>query len=101
MRMNAVIARTFGFDCATPNEENARRTASAFRMGRLYHGPFYSWVFVSIRGPIFCPLLQSPFTLKNPLLGLLAAIAAGILAFRFIPFGQFEILAGIGAFFLL
>ncbi|HEY1496055.1 MAG TPA: ComEC/Rec2 family competence protein [Candidatus Solibacter sp.] len=39
--------------------------------------------------------------MKNPLLGPLAAIAAGILAFRFIPFGQFEILAAIGAFLLL
>jgi competence protein ComEC len=39
--------------------------------------------------------------LKHPLLGPLAAIAAGILAFRFVPFGQSEILGAIGAFLLL
>jgi competence protein ComEC len=39
--------------------------------------------------------------LKHPLLGPLAAIAAGILAFRFIPFGQLEILGSIGAFLAL
>ncbi|MCU1232261.1 MAG: internalization-related competence protein ComEC/Rec2 [Candidatus Solibacter sp.] len=39
--------------------------------------------------------------MKHPLLGPLAAIAAGILVFRFVPFGQFEILAGIGAFLFL
>jgi hypothetical protein len=38
---------------------------------------------------------------KHPLLGPLAAIAAGILTFRFIPFGQSEILAALGAFFAL
>ncbi len=39
--------------------------------------------------------------MKHPLLGPLAAIAAGILTFRFIPFGQSEILAALGAFFAL
>ena len=39
--------------------------------------------------------------MKHPLLGPLAAIAAGILVFRYVPFGQFEILAAIAAFFLL
>src|SRR5437762_1175696 len=39
--------------------------------------------------------------LKHPLLGPLAAIAAGILVSRFVPFPQFELLAAIAAFLAL
>ena len=39
--------------------------------------------------------------MKHPLLGPLAAIASGILVFRFVPFGQSELVAAIGAFLLL
>lgn len=39
--------------------------------------------------------------MKHPLLGPLAAIAGGILVFRFVPFGQSEIVAATAAFFLL
>jgi competence protein ComEC len=40
-------------------------------------------------------------SLKDPLLGPLAAIASGILVARFVPSSQFELLAVIGAFLLL
>lgn len=39
--------------------------------------------------------------MKHPLLGPLAAIAAGILVSRFVPFPQFELLAAIAAFLAL
>ena len=39
--------------------------------------------------------------MKHPLIGPLAAIAAGILAARFVPFHESEVLAAAGAFFLL
>ena len=39
--------------------------------------------------------------MKHPLIGPLAAIAAGILAARFVPFRQSELLAAAAAFFLL
>src|ERR1039458_9927589 len=40
-------------------------------------------------------------SVKHPLIGPLAAIAAGILAARFVPFRQSELLAAGAAFFLL
>ncbi|MDR3699065.1 MAG: ComEC/Rec2 family competence protein [Candidatus Sulfopaludibacter sp.] len=39
--------------------------------------------------------------MKDPLVGPVAAIASGILVSRFVPFHQFELVAAIGAFFLL
>src|ERR1035438_10213663 len=40
-------------------------------------------------------------SVKHPLIGPLAAIAAGILVARFVPFHQSELLAAAAAFFLL
>ena len=39
--------------------------------------------------------------LKHPLLGPLAALASGILVYRFVPFGWPELLAAIAAFLVL
>ena len=47
-----------------------------------------------------CRLLQSG-TVKDPLVGPLAAIAAGILVSRYVPFRQPELLSVAGAFLLL
>ena len=44
---------------------------------------------------------QSRLELKHPLLGPLAAIASGILVYRFVPFGRPELLGAIAAFLVL
>src|ERR1039458_8471659 len=77
MRMNAVMARTLGRASAKASaaRESRRR---ADRMGWLYHGG-----------------------LKHPLIGPLAAIAAGILVYRFVPLGRTEMLGAVGAFLAL
>src|SRR5450759_4418564 len=46
-------------------------------------------------------LPQSRLELKHPLLGPLAAIASGILVYRYVPFGGPELLGAIAAFFAL
>src|ERR1019366_6435680 len=42
-----------------------------------------------------------PPTVKHPLLGPLAALASGILVYRFVPLGPSESLGAIGGFFVL
>ena len=54
-----------------------------------------------VRAVVFASPATIGFLLKYPLVGPLAAIAAGILVSRYVPFAQSELLPAAGAFFLL
>src|SRR5690242_19729352 len=94
--MNAVTARTFGRESAA--EAIAERTINP-QISRM--APISHKYPVRVPGAVAaCPLLQSA-CLKDPLLGPVAAIAAGILVARFVPFRSTELLAAAGAFLIL
>src|ERR1035441_4038604 len=125
MRIKAVMARTLGRDWARAREARARAIGKAFRMARLYHAgrmgsklaasspnravpPASSFLGVDRRPVIVLRGIglrrhnkHWPPTVKHPLLGPLAALASGILVYRFVPLGPSESLGAIGGFFVL